>query len=665
MSGVPDEPALDTYASPDWSLCRRLCDLDPGWILAEATAGAGGNPVEVVAQRSWWSTSSLAGSRGETLQRLWRHSVAVSFAARLLARESGITEPDPLVRAGLLHGLGRWAVAAVDPDWIARWLEELDPGARLQHELAEFGTDLCELGRRLAERWGCDPLVVDSAWLHGQSNEVLNKLATYPDRLSLLQQAFQWAERTPWALSPSTGPEVRPVEPRLRILIAEVQSRCGALFVAPDATSHEERMTRRTAVLILSQARASRTLATADRLLQSLAESDPSETRESWADRAGMLWCAEPEVNAARVIWSGTPSGTAQKASVLLGESGKDDRPVGCEASGGRAPTHVLPLCVRSRVHAEIQLWCDQSQPDPRTRLQGTSIIAAWEAWASRVADRNGLEGRLQTLVGAVRQQAEEAETRTRDAKLAALAEFAAGAGHELNNPLAVIVGRAQLLLGRVQDSDSARSLRIILNQAQRTHRILRDMMFVARPPALRPRACRPADVFRACLASFQDECDARGIRVLAELEQTEPPTWTDPDALSHLAETLMRNAIQATPAGGRITVRSGRAGGELQWSITDSGRGIGAVEGAHLFDPFYCGREAGRGLGLGLSRIARVVSLAGGTLRWSSTPGQGSSFLVQLPLTAPPEQHFPDGKSARDSESRASLASLTSSGLT
>ena len=67
--------------------------------------------------------------------------------------------------------------------------------------------------------------------------------------------------------------------------------------------------------------------------------------------------------------------------------------------------------------------------------------------------------------------------------KLDALGEFAAGAGHELNNPLAVIVGRAQLLLSRTDDPESARSLRIMLNQAGRAHRILRDLMFVGRPP--------------------------------------------------------------------------------------------------------------------------------------------------------------------------------------
>src|SRR5205814_5448863 len=118
----------------------------------------------------------------------------------------------------------------------------------------------------------------------------------------------------------------------------------------------------------------------------------------------------------------------------------------------------------------------------------------AWRAWAALVADRDQRARLLERAVGALRARVEGQGGDLRRAKLEALAEFAAGAGHELNNPLAVIQGRAQLLLARSQDAEVARSLRILLNQAQRAHRILRDLMFVARPPAPRCRACRPSD---------------------------------------------------------------------------------------------------------------------------------------------------------------------------
>jgi signal transduction histidine kinase len=100
-----------------------------------------------------------------------------------------------------------------------------------------------------------------------------------------------------------------------------------------------------------------------------------------------------------------------------------------------------------------------------------------------------------------------------------------------------------------------------------------------------------------------------------------------------------LRNAIDATPTGGKILVKSSTEAEELSWWFGDSGKGIAPHEAAHLFDPFFCGRQAGRGLGLGLPRAARIVEQARGRLRWTSHPGQGSIFQVHLPLCLPPDR--------------------------
>ena len=178
-----------------------------------------------------------------------------------------------------------------------------------------------------------------------------------------------------------------------------------------------------------------------------------------------------------------------------------------------------------------------------------------------------------------------------------------------------------------------------MINQAGRAHRILRDLMFVGRPPAPRKRTCRPSDLLRDSVRDFQDECVARGIRLSSEIDEAIPPAWVDPDALRHLADILLRNAVQATPSGGKIQVGSRLQKDELLWWFGNSGRGLDSTEAAHLFDPFFCGRQAGRGLGLGLPRAARIVGSAGGRLRWTSHPGQGIVFYVHLPLPPPPEQ--------------------------
>ncbi len=616
----------------DWTRIRAELDVDPGWILAEQIGGRAVQPLQLIAELPWWSAGNLGGPRAEVFQRLWRHSVAVSVAARSLARETGAPHPDRLERAALLHGLARWAIAAIDPEWIVGWLGETDPRVRQERERAQFGTDLCDLGRRLAEGWRCDPLVVDAAWLHAPSSAVLNHGAAETGPLALIQQAFLWAEQTPWALFPRADQEAMPGDPRLRIVVAEVQSRCGSLFAAADATVHEEKMTRQNARLMVRLAEVHARCASQERLFQAMADARPTEPLGSWMDRVGMIWCSEPEVTAARIVWKDQATPVPPDHATVAAEQKS-------EQYDGRPPSLVLPWNSVGPAGAEIQLWCDERQPGLLSRLENSRLLAAWEAWASLLAGRASVETRLQTIVAAVRQQHLDQESETREARLQALAEFAAGAGHELNNPLAVIVGRAQLLLGRSQNAEDSRSLRIILNQAQRTHRILRDLMFVARPAALRPRACRPADVLRACLASVKQECEARGVRLESELEPADSPAWADPDALGHLAETLVRNAIQATAPGGRLLVRSRVEDNQLRWWFCDSGKGMTAAEGAHLFDPFYCGRQAGRGLGLGLPRAARIVNLAGGSLTWSSNSGQGTTFQVRLPLIGPPDQ--------------------------
>jgi signal transduction histidine kinase len=632
LQAVDDDPET---SAPGWSDSSRLLstlDLDPACALARSrsSSSTGADPLSLVAESFWWPSVSEAGN--EALQRLWRHAVAVSQAARRLTRERGDADPPRVACAGLLHGLGHWAVAALDPEWFATWLAEADSTERRERERHFLGTEMTTIGRTLAERWGADPLVVDAAWLHADRDGRLNGCASDSERLRIIQEAYAWAERTPWSLT-ARGDDREPVpaDPWLRVLIAEVQVRCAGVFVEPDATPNEERLARSNARLRrqLIELRAGQGVR--DRLLQALAVSDPVDDPETWAERAGLAFCGVPGVAAARVVWSGEGPPVAGAMESSGGQAS------GPTQSRERAPAHILALSDRGRPCAEVHLWTDQIGPGLGSIVEDPVIRSAWQSWAALVAERARLNARLDAVVRAHREGVANEEHRLRTEKLAALAEFAAGAGHELNNPLAVIVGRAQLLLVRETDPAAIRSLRAILTQAQRAHRILRDLMYVARPPELRPRFCQPEEIVRLCLRDVKAEAEARGIRFLAERSEPDVRVWADPDALRHLAEILLRNALEATPKGGTIHWTSSHDARKLHWSVQDNGRGITPEEGGHLFDPFYCGRQAGRGLGLGLPRAARVVSQAGGELRWHSTPGQGTIFHLHLPLAEPP----------------------------
>jgi signal transduction histidine kinase len=604
-------------------------------VLKREIEGGIGDPPSAIAGLAWWSAPG-SGPVTDAVQKLWRYSVAVGVAARRLAKEAGDPAPDRIAAAGLLHHLGLWAVTAIDPEWLVRWLNESDLDGRLRRERDDLGEELTDLGRRVARRWGCPSLIVDAAWLHSPRDAALRRAAADPDHIALIQEAVRWADTTPWSLAAELDGnqdlewDHPSADPRLRILVAEVQSRCGLPFVAPDATSHEERMTRQNARLRLQLAEAMQYRESAERFLIAFAESDPAECPELWAQAAGRTWCAEPQVTAARVVWTDPDWPIAP-----LDEAGPATEPAPPPLPS--APSLIVPLGDRHRPLAEIQLWYDR--PPDALPLSGVStpLVGAWTAWAARVADRSTLDRQFRQVLQAHREGTIDEDARVRNLKLDALAEFAAGAGHEINNPLAVIVGRSQLLLARAEDPEQGRSLRIIMAQAQRAHRILRDLMFFARPPAPRLRPCRPAELLRSCVADFLDESAARGVEIASEIDDPAVEIHADADALRHLAEILIRNAIQAAPAGGKVHVKADAVPQETRWVVTDSGPGITASDAAHLFDPFYCGRQAGRGLGLGLPRASRIVSLAGGRLRWSAEPGRGTTFQVHLPRTPVP----------------------------
>jgi signal transduction histidine kinase len=599
---------------------------DPAWALEIARKGEGClEPLETLERHPWWPLTASTGPVGEAFTKLWRHSTAVAFAARKLARDAGDPDPEAVARAGLLHNLGIWALAAVAPELVVSWWQAPNATARRDFERRTLGVEATNLGRTLALRWGCEPLVIDAVWLHADLESDLSVCAREPHRLALIQQAFAAASATPWAPTDALPRESGPIDPRVRILTAEVQARCTGPFVEADSSPREERLTRDNARLRLAQGRSLAERSSRDRFLKAFSEARSIEGSAAWADRAALAWCGEPGVAAARVDWAGTSSAT----------NPTEVRPV----------SSTLPLGDPKSPLATVHLWqvegASDLEIDPLT-------FKAWESWAGQVAERLRLEQLLDEVVSAHRSRVGNEEPLRRKWMLEALAEFAAGAGHELNNPLAVIVGRAQLLLGRLEeDPDSIRSLRAIITQAQRAARILRDLMYVARTPEPRPRPCQPEEVVRACLRDLQGEAETRGVRVVAESREPSLRVWTDPESLRQLADILTRNALEATPSGGQIQFLSGGDTRNLRWSVHDSGRGINATEGVHLFNPFYCGRQAGRGLGLGLPRASRIVAQAGGELKWQSIPGVGTTFFVTLPVAeipASPEEDRPIG---------------------
>jgi PAS domain S-box-containing protein len=236
--------------------------------------------------------------------------------------------------------------------------------------------------------------------------------------------------------------------------------------------------------------------------------------------------------------------------------------------------------------------------------------------------------------------------------RLAALGTLVSGIAHEINNPLAGSMAAQTLIvedlrelagalrLGEPLDrervahrlEEALESLAVSQAGSQRISRIVKDLTVFGRPDPSRTRV-RLVDVVEEAMRWLGPSVGRSAI--LHVDHQLAPDVVASPGQLAHVVVNLVSNAAQAIPEGrrGEITVRIGAtAGGRARLEVTDDGTGIEPEVMDRIFDPFFTTRRLGKGTGLGLSISLAVVTAHGGTIAASTTPGRGSSFVVELP---------------------------------
>jgi len=260
------------------------------------------------------------------------------------------------------------------------------------------------------------------------------------------------------------------------------------------------------------------------------------------------------------------------------------------------------------------------------------------------------VERELDTLVEWYGQQQARAAERLHEEKLAALAEFAAGAGHEINNPLAVISVNAQYLSQRETDPQRQKALATIIRQTRRIHEVLTGLMQFARPTP--PRLT--VEDLRGVVESVVNDCrgelaspsgDESGVLLTCELPEKPVLVPVDRQQIAQALAALIRNAVEAVGKSGWVRVGMEPRGHEVVVAVQDCGPGLTAHQRRHLFDPFYSGRQAGRGRGLGLPIAWRIAKEHGGDLIYQAQPGQPTCFALVLPTSATTSQ--PERRSA------------------
>lgn len=231
--------------------------------------------------------------------------------------------------------------------------------------------------------------------------------------------------------------------------------------------------------------------------------------------------------------------------------------------------------------------------------------------------------------------------------KLASMKQLAYGASHEINNPLANISTRAQSLASNEMDNERRKKLVAINDQAFRAYEMIADLMLFAKPPQLELRHVSLNQLIRQLCVELSDAAVAQGMKINLRLSEAPIDCNVDAVQLSVALRAICVNGFEAMQEGGQLTIETSLSGRKrfAEINIEDTGTGLTESAQRHLFDPFFSGREAGRGLGFGLSKAWRIVDTHRGNISVSSQPSRGTRFTITLPLV---------GTTSRQSQSRA-----------
>jgi two-component system NtrC family sensor kinase len=327
----------------------------------------------------------------------------------------------------------------------------------------------------------------------------------------------------------------------------------------------------------------------------------------------------------------------------------------------------VADFLVRVRRVDFTPIWVEVTAT--AERQDGGSLLV--EALVRDVSDRKKLDDQTRDLYG----QLLQAE------KLASLGQTISGIAHELNNPLATVLTWAERLAPRQKDADTRRGLEVILSEADRAARIVRNLLTFARKRHTTRTMVDLNQVVGETLALRAYEQRVTNINVISALAAGLPQVFADPHQLQQVLLNLVINAEQAMLAAngrGTLVVRTWHDASTdtVVLEVNDDGPGIAEELQAKVFDPFFTTKEVGKGTGLGLTVAYAIVKEHGGRIWVRGSQGQGASFFVELPTgeaqvvrapQPPPEQiraEVPAGTRVLVVEDEAALAAAVTEGL-
>ena len=283
----------------------------------------------------------------------------------------------------------------------------------------------------------------------------------------------------------------------------------------------------------------------------------------------------------------------------------------------------------------------DQSTLPPVTQLQ--ALTQTWGASIAAAIQHEGAKRLGEDLAEANRALADvnhalaDAQAKLLHSEsMAHLGEMAAGAAHEMNNPLAVISGRSQQLTTTLSPgSKEQQAAQTIVDQSYRLSDLISAMRMFADPPPVKRRPTDISMLLDAVVKGVDNELpNTKSKKPISLQFKTDiPPISIDPDQLSQALADLLLNAMQASPKSSVHVTASMGSERRLMIQIVDDGKGMDEYTLSHAMDPFFSSKPAGRQMGMGLTRAQMIISAHQGKLALHSSPKAGTIVTVTIPL--------------------------------
>lgn len=623
-------------------------------------------------------------------REFWKHSLAVGCAAQLLAsRWRPKLDDEVAFVCGLLHDLGKVALDACLPKSYDRVISV----ARrrrvciLDVEQELLGVDHNVAGKRMAQRWKLPSSLVECIWLHHHTPEMLPESVQHPELVQIVNLAdtlareqrlgfsgFACDSTNSLAIARQMGLSSEILEYVTTHLLEAIEARAELLgldeltpgTIYAEAVNHvNEELGRLNDALGESNSQLEARGSYLD-LIHHFNEQ--LDTHLSMVDicllgaEAGRsllktdavaMFALQPDNGLCHIGLCDDHGSQAELAHEVGGLDGNDADP-----HLGIMPAPACAIAVRDALEGRLgggPMWMIPIVRNHRLLggvlfQGGRGDIEALNAnpdeihmfsTALAVAIRNGFQHtrleRLNEGLAQVNRQLKAAQAELlRRRSLTMIGDMAAGAAHELNNPLAVISGRGQLLASGDLDERSRKGLEIIAEQAHRASEIVNDLMEFAKPDPPQRESIELNGVLQACVA---EEISAAGLspdQVSLQLSDVETRAAGDSRQVRGMFTEIIRNAIQAMdPQTARLTIKGHHdvADDKVVVTIEDNGHGMAPEVLEKARDPFYSFRQAGRGRGLGLSRAARWCEINGGRMRLESESGVGTTVWVELDI--------------------------------